>query len=202
MSKLDLKQRDQQLKKIKEEVISCQKCSLYKTRHYPVIGEGSHKAEIMFIGEAPGFYEDKTGHPFKGRAGKVLDELLNSVGLSRKKIYIANLLKCRPPHNRDPQENEIVSCSPYLISQINIIQPKVICTLGRYSTRFILEHFSSVNGIEGISKIHGRRFEGEGNYGKIIIVPLYHPAVAVYNPRMMPVLKNDFKLIISYKIKN
>ena len=196
MIKLNIKERDKKLEKIKEEVLKCHKCSLYKTRHYPVIGEGSHQAKIIFIGEAPGFYEDKTGHPFWGKAGKVLDELLSSVSLSRKDIYIANLLKCRPPHNRDPLEEEMIACSPYLLKQINIIRPKIICTLGRYSTRFILERFSPQTVAESISKIHGKQFIGETSYGKIRIIPLYHPAVAVYNPKMLPILKNDFKLII------
>jgi|GEM_PF-250839 len=195
MEKIALEERDEQLKKIKEEILHCQKCSLYQTRHYPVIGEGSHEAEIMFIGEAPGFYEDKTGHPFWGKAGKVLDELLSSVKLTRKDIYITNLLKCRPPHNRDPQDDEIIACSPYLLSQIDIIEPKIICTLGRYATKFILEKFSYTEKVEGISKIHGKKFLGKTDYGKIDIVPLYHPAVAVYNIKMMPILKNDFKLI-------
>ena len=196
MAKIDIQERDSELKKIKDEVLGCQKCSLYKTRHFPVIGEGNHQAKIMFIGEAPGFFEDKTGHPFWGRAGKVLDELLSSIHLSRQDIYITNLLKCRPPHNRDPEEDEIKACSPYLLKQINIIKPKVICTLGRYSMRFILEKFCGEKEVENISKIHGKIFFGKTDYGKVKIIPLYHPAVAVYNVKMFPALKNDFKLII------
>ena len=196
MNQIEIKQKDERLGKIKKDVLQCHKCSLYKTRHYPVIGEGSHGAKIMFIGEAPGFYEDKTGHPFWGRAGEVLDVLLSSVHLSRRDIYITNLLKCRPPHNRDPQDKEIVACSPYLLSQIDIIQPKIICTLGRYSAKFILEKFCAMEKVEGISKIHGKKFLGKAHYGTINIIPLYHPAVAVYNVKMMPTLNSDFKLII------
>ena len=108
------KDKDEKLKKIKDEVLECKKCSLYKNRNYPVIGKGSHDAEIMFIGEAPGAQEDKTGHPFCGRAGEILDELLNSVSIKRQDIYICNILKCKPPLNRDPEVEEIKACSPYL----------------------------------------------------------------------------------------
>jgi len=153
------KNKDEELKKIKEEVLKCQKCSLYKNRNYPVIGKGDHQAKIMFIGEAPGAQEDKTGHPFCGAAGKVLDELLNSVGIKRKDVYISNLLKCRPPSNRDPEKGEIEACSSYIERQIKIIQPRIICPLGRYSMQFLMEKFGLKNEIQPIGKIHGKVFK-------------------------------------------
>ena len=181
--------------KLKEEIINCRKCPLYQTRKYPVIGEGSHQAKIMFIGEAPGFNEDQTGHPFCGAAGQVLDDLLNKVGLLRKDIYICNILKCRPPQNRDPQKNEIESCVPYLDRQIDLIQPKVICPLGNYATAYILEKYGLKSMIQGISKIHGQIFEAKTLFSEIKIIPFYHPAVATYNPNTKTILESDFEVL-------
>jgi uracil-DNA glycosylase len=166
---------DKELGRIKEEVLNCKKCSLYKTRKYPVIGEGSHQAKIMFVGEAPGVQEDKTGRPFCGAAGKILDGLLKSIGVERKDVYITNLLKDRPPGNRDPQKEEIEACVPYLERQIEIIKPEVICPLGRYSMKFLMEKFG------------------------LKIIPLYHPAVATYNPNMKKILKKDFEVLKKFK---
>lgn len=190
-----LQEIERGLKKIKDEVLSCRKCSLYKTRIYPVIGEGSHKAKIMFIGEAPGVQESKTGRPFCGAAGKILDELLESVGIKREDVYITNLLKDRPPNNRDPQKEEIEACVPYLERQIEIIKPEVICPLGRFSMRFLMEKFGLEDEIQQISKIHGKIFEAKN----LKIIPLYHPAVATYNPNMKEVLKKDFKVLEKFK---
>ena len=189
------KEKDEKLKKIKDEVLECKKCSLYKNRNYPVIGKGSHDAEIMFIGEAPGAQEDKTGHPFCGRAGEILDELLNSVSIKRQDIYICNILKCKPPLNRDPEIEEIKACSPYLERQIKIIKPKIICSLGRYSMQFLMEKFGLVNKIEQISKIHGSLFEIKIGSQKLKFVAFYHPAVATYNPNMKETLKKDFQIL-------
>lgn len=190
-----LKRTDQQLKKIKEEVISCRKCSLYRTRNLPVVGQGNHQAQIMLVGEAPGASEDKTGRPFCGQAGRILDELLETAGLKREEVYICNILKCRPPQNRDPQKEEIAACTPYLERQIRIIQPKVIGSLGNYATAYILEKYDLENKIEGISKIHGQIFEAETDFGSIRIIPLYHPAVGVYNEKMKETLKKDFQVL-------
>ncbi len=190
---------DQELKKIKDEVVSCKKCSLYKTRIYPVIGEGNHQAKIIFCGEAPGAQEDKTGRPFCGAAGKILDELLECVGIKRKEVYIANLLKCRPPQNRDPQKEEIETCVPYLEKQIEIIKPEVICSLGRFAMEFLMERFGLKDQIEPISKIHGKVFETEILFQKITLIPFYHPAVATYNPNMKEDLKKDFKILEKFK---
>lgn len=182
---------EEKLKEIKYQVLDCKKCPLYKTRVYPVIGEGSHQADIMLIGEAPGFNESKTGRPFCGAAGKILDELLESAGIKRKDIYITNILKCRPPKNRDPQEEEIKACSPYLEKQIQLINPKTICPLGNYASQYILKKYGLEDEIQGISKMHGRIFEKEKR-----IIPLYHPAVALYNANMKEVLKKDIKKIL------
>jgi len=190
---------EQGLKKIKHEVLECQKCLLYKTRTYPVIGEGNHQAKIMFVGEAPGLREDKTGRPFCGSSGKILDELLNFVGMQRQEVYIANILKCRPPQNRDPQSQEISACAPYLERQIKIIRPEIICSLGRFAMVFLMEKFGLKGQIEQISKIHGKIFEAANNGQEVKIIPFYHPAVAVYNENMKNILKKDFTVLKRFK---
>ena len=189
-------------KRIKEEVLNCKKCSLYKTRRNPVVGEGSLQAKIMFIGEAPGAAEDRTGYPFCGEAGKILDELLNSIGIKREEVYIGNILKCRPPGNRNPKKEEIEACAPYLEKQIEIIAPEVISTLGNYSTAYIFEKYGLKNQIQRISKIHGQIFEVKNLFQDLKIIPLYHPAVATYNPNMKEILKNDFKIFKKIKKPN
>jgi len=190
-----MKDIEQELKKIKEEVINCRKCSLYKTRTCPVIGEGNHQAKIVFVGEGPGASEDRTGYPFCGAAGKILDELLNAVEIKREKVYICNILKCRPPGNRDPQKEEIEACVPYLEKQIEIIKPEVVCPLGRFAMEFLMEKFGLKDQVQGISKIHGKVFESRSLFQKITLIPFYHPAVATYNANMKEVLKKDFKIL-------
>jgi len=183
----------EKLEELKQKILSCKKCDLWKTRNKPVVGEGSENAEIMFIGEAPGFNEDLQGKPFVGKAGKIFDELLNSVNLKREKIYLTNILKCRPPENRNPQEREIKACSSYLDKQIEIINPKIICCLGNFATSYILNKFGLKNEIQGISKIHGKIFSISTLTGKVKIIPLYHPAVATYDNSMLNTLKKDFE---------
>jgi len=180
-----------ELKQIKDEVIKCRKCPLYESRTLPVIGQGNHQAEIVFVGEGPGFNEDKTGVPFCGQSGDVLDELFESIGYKREDAYVCNILKCRPPNNRDPEKEEVEACVPYLEKQIEIIKPKIIATLGNYAMGFILRKYGLEDRIEGISKIHGKVFQANG----MKIIPLYHPAVAVYNTNMKETLKNDFKVL-------
>jgi len=189
MNKIEVNNK---LKRIKEEVLDCKKCSLYKTRKYPVIGQGNHQAKIIFIGEAPGKKEDETGYPFCGRAGKILDELLDLIGIKREEIYIANILKCRPPGNRDPEEKEIQSCVSFLEKQIEIIKPEIICPLGRHAMKFLMERFELEEFLQPISKIHGQVFESKNLTQLIKIIPFYHPAVATYNPNMKDTLKTDF----------
>jgi len=190
-------QKDNLLLAIKEEVIACQKCVLYKTRILPVIGQGDHSAKIMFIGEAPGANEDKTGVPFCGRAGEILNLLLASVGIKREEVYIANILKDRPPANREPATDEIIACTPYLLRQISIIEPKIIATLGNYATHFILDKFGVADSQLGISRLRGKKFLVQEATTKksYTIIPLYHPAVAVYNNQSLDALKSDFKII-------
>jgi uracil-DNA glycosylase len=178
-----------------KQIQNCKKCPLYKTRTNPVIGEGSLNSEIIFIGEAPGFNEDIQGKPFVGQAGKIFDELLNSVNLKREDIYITNILKCRPPKNRNPSDNEIETCTPYLNKQIEIIKPKIVCCLGNFSTKFILQKYGLKDKIQGISKIHGKIFKITTLTGILKIIPLYHPAVATYNSNMIKILKKDFKIL-------
>ncbi len=194
-----MKKIKKELKQIKEEVLKCKKCSLFKERikddFYPVIGEGNHEAKIIFIGEAPGLQEAKKGRPFCGAAGKILDELLESINLQREQVYITNLLKCRPTKNRDPLPEEVKTCTFYLDRQIEIIKPKVICPLGRHSMNFLMEKFDLTDQIEGISKIHGKLFKSKN----FTIIPFYHPAVATYNSNMKDVLKEDFKILEKFK---
>ena len=185
----------EKLQLLKEQILNCKKCDLYKTRTNPVIGEGSLNADILFIGEAPGFNEDKQGKPFVGQAGKIFDELLNFINLKREKIYITNILKCRPPNNRNPTQEEIKICSSYLNKQINVIKPKVICCLGNFATDYILKKFGLKDKIQGISKIHGKVFSVSSLSGLIKIIPIYHPAVVTYNPNMLKILKKDFEKI-------
>ncbi|MDD3386369.1 MAG: uracil-DNA glycosylase [Candidatus Pacebacteria bacterium] len=182
---------EEQLKKIKEEVLSCTNCPLYKERKLPVIGQGNHNAKIIFIGEAPGAKEDATGVPFCGRSGDFLNELLEHINLKREDVYIANIIKCRPPHNRDPKEIEIDKCKKFIERQIEIINPKIICSLGRHSMNFMMKSL----GIDPqpISKVHGKVFEK-----RRLFIPFYHPAVAIYNSNTKEILKKDFEILKDY----
>ena len=179
---------------IKKQAENCKKCDLWKTRTNVVFGEGPTNAKIMLIGEAPGFNEDKQGKPFVGRAGKFLDELLKIANLKREDVYITNIVKCRPPNNRDPTDEEIKACSFYLDFQINYIKPKVIITLGRHASRVIFEKYNLY--FEGISKEHGKAREVSNLFGKLKIIPMYHPAAAIYNQSLRSILIEDFKKAI------
>ena len=187
------------LKQIKDEVLNLKNSPLYSYRtqnkYFPVIGEGSHDAKIMFVGEAPGRNEAKTGRPFCGTAGKVLDELLEHVGIKRSDVYITNIVKDRPQENRDPTPEEIEIYGPFLDRQIEILQPKVICALGRYSMGYIMQKFGLESKMETISRMHGRAYDTKTSYGPIKIVCLYHPCVAVYNPNRKDELKKDFEIL-------
>ena len=178
------------------EIRSCIKCELYKTRKNAVPGEGSLKPKILFIGEAPGGKEDETGRPFVGAAGKLLTMLIEYIGLKREDVYITNIIKCRPPGNRDPTEMEIYTCLPYLKKQLNIIRPKLIVTLGRHAAKVIMNlagtRFTSITKEHGIVKVV--TISGM----KIIVIPTYHPAAALYNPAIKQLLLNDFETIKKY----
>lgn len=184
-----------ELKKIKDEVVELTASPLYKYRtenHYlPVIGEGNHDAEIMFIGEAPGENEAKTGHPFCGRAGKILDELLQSAGIKRDEVYITNIVKDRPQKNRDPLPEEIEIYAPFLDRQIEIIKPKVVATLGRFSMQYVMTRYGLEDKLDTIGSLHGRVLETTN----FKLVPLYHPAAAIYNQHLLDTLKQDFQVL-------
>jgi len=185
-----------EMKKIKDEILVLKKSPLYaeriKNKVFPVIGAGSHNAQLMLIGEAPGKNEAQTGQPFCGASGRVLDELLEYINLKREDIYITNIVKDRPTANRDPSPEEIKIYGPFLDKQINIIKPKIIATLGRYSAEYIMKKFNLEEKIEKIGKMHGKVFDTKTDYGKIKIIPLLHPAVALYNSYSRDDLKKDF----------
>ncbi len=182
------------LEQINLEIKSCRRCPLGDscTNHVP--GEGNQQANLLFIGEAPGRNEDLEGIPFCGKAGGVLDELLKVSGYQRKDIYIANILKCRPPQNRNPKSEEIKICTPYLIRQLKVIQPKIICCLGNFAVSFIMQKFNLAAKVKPIGKIHGKIFIPP-KINSLKIIPFYHPASATYNPGMIDVLKKDFQML-------
>jgi len=191
--------KTEMMRQIKDEILVLKESPLYEYRttnkYFPVIGEGSHSAKIMFVGEAPGRNEAKTGRPFCGAAGKVLDTLLEHVGIPRKEVYITNIVKDRPPENRDPSAEEIRVYGPFLDRQIEIIQPKVIATLGRYAMKYVMEKFELDLEIEPIGKAHGKTYDAITKYGDIKIAVLYHPCMAVYNPNNIEGLKKDFLVL-------
>lgn len=199
---LTLEQKYEKMKDIRDELLQFSESPLYKYRvenkFFPVAGEGSHTAQIMFIGEAPGKNEAETGRPFCGKSGKILDEMLESISLNRSDVYITNIVKDRPPENRDPTEKEISLYAPFLERQIEIIQPKVIATLGRFSMDYIMRHFGLESDLKSISLMHGKEFVAKTNYGPIAIVPLYHPAVALYDGSNKSTLIADFQNLKKY----
>lgn len=180
--------KKKKLEEIAQKVAKCKKCPLYKNATNPVPGEGNPEAEIMFIGEGPGFYEDQQGRPFVGQAGKLLDELLQLIKLSRDEVFIANMVRHRPPGNRDPLLEEIEACQPFLDEQIKIIDPKIIVTLGRFSMNKFLPG-------EFISKIHGQARFVDFIGKRRIVIPMYHPAAALRNTEVVGQLKEDFQKI-------
>lgn len=193
------KERREKMKQIKNEVLNLSDSPLYTYRtensYFPVIGEGSHEAKVMFIGEAPGRNEAKQGRPFCGAAGKTLNTLLESINIPRESVYITNIVKDRPPENRDPTPSEIEHYGPFLDRQIEIIQPSVIVTLGRYSMNYIMRKFDLEFDIEPISAAHGKTYTASTSYGDIAIVPQYHPAAAIYNRDLIETLRQDFQII-------
>lgn len=176
------------LKELLGRVNECQQCELGKTRTNAVLGSGSAGSLLMFVGEAPGYHEDQQGIPFVGRAGKLLDKLLAGIGLTRDEVYVANVLKCRPPDNRDPLTSEIDTCRPFLEEQISIIKPRIVCTLGNFSTKLLSGK------PDGISRIHGRPQEMPG-HENILLFPVYHPAAALYTPSNLKALEADIHLL-------
>jgi DNA polymerase len=177
------------LQELSASLYNCQRCKLSKLgRSQVVFGVGNPHASIMFVGEAPGFYEDQKGEPFVGAAGKLLNDLLQSAGLSRSEIYIANVIKCRPPNNRDPEPDEVETCKPFLMEQISLIKPKLVCTLGNWATQTLMERKV------GITKVRGQAF-----YLKdFVLFPLFHPAAALHQGSLLEPLREDFKKLKAY----
>lgn len=178
----------EELTKIAEEIKKCQKCPLYKTAINPVPGNGNSNSKIMLIGEAPGYNEDQKGIPFCGQAGNLLDQLLLMVGIQRKDVFVANILKHRPPENRDPLPEEITACTPFLKQQILTIKPIIVITLGRFSMNYFLPDVY-------ISKVHGQIKKIIWEELNLLVYPVYHPAAALRSGQMMSVLREDFKRI-------
>ncbi len=167
-------------------VSSCTACPLAETRTQAVFGAGNADAELMFVGEAPGFHEDQQGLPFVGAAGKLLERLLGEIGLSRDDVFIGNVLKCRPPGNRDPQADEIEACQSHLIRQIELIQPRIVATLGNFATKLLS------GSPTGITRVHGREQNVRLGNSQVLLYPIYHPAAALYTRAMLGVLEEDF----------
>ena len=185
---LSKSEKTKELSKLEKQVKKCTKCELCKGRTNVVFGVGDPDADLMFVGEAPGYYEDVQGEPFVGRAGQLLTKIIESIGLKREEVYIANILKCRPPENRNPNAKEIVLCTPHLIKQIEIIRPKVICALGTFAAQTLLDTK------EAIGKLRGKFFEYQGTK----FVPTYHPAYLLRNPNDKKKVWSDIKKVRDY----
>jgi DNA polymerase len=175
-----------ELQSFAESVAGCTRCRLAQGRTQVVFGSGNPRAELMFVGEAPGFHEDKQGLPFVGQAGKLLDTLLAGIGLQRSDVFVANVLKCRPPGNRDPQQDEIEACESHLFRQIELIEPTIVATLGNFATKLLSGRPL------GITRVHGQEQETTLGGRSVLLYPLYHPAAALYTPAMLKVLESDF----------
>ena len=171
------------------EVAGCTRCALAQGRTQVVFGIGDANADLMFVGEAPGFHEDKQGYPFVGQAGKLLDQLLGGIGMTRGDVYIANVLKCRPPGNRDPQPAEIEACEEHLFKQVALIEPKLIATLGNFATKLLSGR------PDGITRVHGKPREASLGGRTVTLYPVFHPAAALYTPAMLKTLEADFARI-------
>jgi len=184
-----------ELRSIRDDVVQCTQCDLHKTRTYPVVGAGNHDADILIVGEAPGEEEDKKAVPFIGAAGKVLDKMLNHIELNRDDVYITNTVKCRPPGNADPTDEQKNACSGYLFRQVEAINPKVVVCLGNHATKSIMDMFGLEAKVEPISKIHGKLFATDPVLfpSGVKVMPLYHPAAMLHNPPLAEELRKDFK---------
>jgi len=176
---------------IVKSIRNCKACPLYKFRKNPVPGEGSLNATVMLIGEAPGRREDETGRPFVGAAGKYLNELLSKAGLSREEVFITNVVKCRPPNNRDPEPEEILKCSQHTDRIIRLVSPKVIVTLGNHSGKYIIEYLGGRKW-HGVTRARGRVYDLMILGLRVRVIPTYHPAAALYNPRLKSTIEQDF----------
>ena len=186
---MDAVERAAALRDYAEQTASCTKCALSAGRTQVVFGSGSPNADVVFVGEAPGFHEDQQGVPFVGQAGKLLDRLLEGIGLTRADVFVANVLKCRPPGNRDPQPEEIAACEPHLFRQIELLEPRLVATLGNFATKLLSGRPA------GITRVHGQEQEVTLGARTVLLYPLFHPAAALYTPSMLKVLEEDFARI-------
>ncbi len=186
---MDAVERAAALRAHAEETASCTRCALANGRTQVVYGSGSPNADLVFVGEAPGFHEDQQGIPFVGQAGKLLDTLLGGIGLTRADVFVVNVLKCRPPGNRDPLPEEIAACEPHLFRQIELMEPRLVATLGTFATKLLSGKPA------GITKVHGYEQEVTLGARTVLLYPLYHPAAALYTPSMLKVLEEDFARI-------
>jgi DNA polymerase len=182
-------ERRELLKAVYEEARGCERCALHQTRTQVVFGSGNADADLMFIGEAPGAQEDRMGLPFVGQAGKLLDKLLGEIGMERADVFICNVLRCRPPDNRDPLPNEIDACQDYLFRTVDLTEPSVVCTLGNFSTKLLRQDTT------GISRLHGHEETRVIGSRAVRLYPLYHPAAGLYTPSMLETLRSDFHRI-------
>jgi DNA polymerase len=182
----DATARASALREYADATADCTRCALARGRTQVVFGAGHPDADLMFVGEAPGFHEDRQGIPFVGQAGKLLERLLAGVGLQRADVYIANVLKCRPPGNRDPQPEEIQACESHLFHQVELIEPRVVATLGNFATKLLSGRPL------GITRVHGQPQDVALGGNRVTLYPLYHPAAALYTPSMLTVLEQDF----------
>lgn len=189
MSAADAAARREELVALYKEVSKCTRCPLHETRTKAVFGAGNADADLMFVGEAPGAEEDRQGLPFVGRAGQLLNQLLEEIGLSREDVFIANVLKSRPPGNRDPQPTEIAACEPYLFEQVRLIEPRVVCTLGNFATKLL------TGSPTGITKVRGTPQAHELGGRMVFMLPLFHPAAALRTPAVKETLRGDFATI-------
>jgi uracil-DNA glycosylase family 4 len=171
-----------------DSIKDCQKCALASGRTQVVCGSGNPQADVMFVGEAPGYYEDRQGVPFVGAAGKLLDRLLQDIGLQRAEVFITNVVKCRPPQNRDPRPEEVEACQPYLYHQIDLIEPRVICTLGNFATQLLLGRKV------GITKVRGQYFPVKN----FVVFPMLHPAAALHREHFQPSIREDFQRLRAF----
>jgi DNA polymerase len=182
-------ERREALVELFNEVVACTRCPLHETRSKAVFGAGNADAGLMFVGEAPGAEEDRQGLPFVGRAGQLLNEMLEGIGLSREDVFIANVLKSRPPGNRDPQPLEIEACRPYLFEQVRLIEPRVLCTLGNFATKLLSGNPAGITRVRGTPQVH------ELGGRAVFLLPLFHPAAALRTPAVKETLRGDFATI-------
>jgi DNA polymerase len=183
---MDPAERRRRLAELVSEVEGCTRCPLHATRTRAVPGTGDPDADLMFVGEAPGYHEDRQGVPFVGQAGKLLDGLLGGIGLTRADVYVTNVLKSRPPGNRDPQPDEIAACETYLFRQLELVRPRVVCTLGNFATKLLSGQ------PYGITRVRGKPQPRSFGDVDVILLPIYHPAAALYTPAMLATLEADF----------